>query len=80
MRISHKSAYQALFVQGRGSFRKELTVCLRNGRVSTYAQIQRMVMISDRPAEAEERAVPGHWESQCFCQVANWFALTGGYW
>jgi len=70
MRISHETIYQALFVQGRGALRKELTACLRTGRanrraqgrVSTQGYIQGMVMISERPAEAEERAVPGHWE------------------
>lgn len=70
MRISHETIYQALFVQGRGSLRKELTACLRSGRASrrsqgrtvTQGKIQGMVMISDRPAEADDRAVPGHWE------------------
>jgi len=70
MRISHETIYQALFVQGRGSLRKELTACLRSGRASrrsqgrtvTQGKIQGMVMISDRPAEVEDRAVPGHWE------------------
>jgi len=70
MRVSHETIYQALFVQGRGSLRKELTACLRTGRASRRSQgrssargqIAGMVMISDRPAEAEDRAVPGHWE------------------
>ena len=70
MRVSHETIYQALFVQGRGSLRKELTACLRTGRATrrpqgrekNQQQIAGMVMISDRPAEAEDRAVPGHWE------------------
>ena len=70
MRVSHETIYQALFIQGRGSLRKELTACLRTGRASrrpqgrskASGQLQAMIMISERPAEAEDRAVPGHWE------------------
>jgi transposase, IS30 family len=70
MRVSHETIYQALFVQGRGRLRKELTACLRSGRTSRRSQgrsnpgnsITAMVMISDRPVEVEDRAVPGHWE------------------
>ena len=71
MRISHEAIYQALFVQGRGALRGELTACLRTGRALRKPQRridgrrQRFtdkVMISERPAEAEDRAVPGHWE------------------
>lgn len=65
MRINHESIYQALFVQGRGSLRKELRTCLRSGRasrrpqgrVSTQGQIQGMVMISERHAEAVNRTL-----------------------
>lgn len=72
MRISHETIYQALFVQGRGSLRNELTACLRSGRASrrpqgrtlTHGKIQAMIMISERPAEVEDRAVPGHWEGK----------------
>jgi transposase, IS30 family len=70
MRVSHETIYQAPFVQGRGSLREELTACLRSGRSSRRSQgrsnpgnsITAMVMISDHPAEAEDHAVPGHWE------------------
>lgn len=72
MRISHEAVYQALYVQGRGALRRELTACLRTGRAlrvpraRTRGRGKRFVtpevMISQRPAEAADRAVPGHWE------------------
>ena len=70
MQVSHETIYQALFVQGRGELRRELARCLRTGRVRRRArrrpqntgQLRDMVMISERPAEAADRAVPGHWE------------------
>jgi IS30 family transposase len=70
MRVSHETICQALFVQGRGELRRELARCLRTGRVTRRARqrpdntgrIRDMVMISERPAEAADRAVPGHWE------------------
>jgi IS30 family transposase len=72
MRISHETIYQALFVQGRGALRRELTACLRTGRALRMprartrrrgkAFIPPEIMISQRPAEAADRAVPGHWE------------------
>jgi IS30 family transposase len=70
MRVSHETIYQSLFVQGRGALRKQLTACLRTGRTrrrtqgrkDLRGQIPDMVVISERPAEIEDRAVPGHWE------------------
>jgi IS30 family transposase len=70
MQVSHETIYQALFVQGRGELRRELARCLRTGRIKrrprgrpdTMGQLKDMVMISERPAEAADRAVPGHWE------------------
>jgi IS30 family transposase len=72
MRVSHETIYQSLYVQGRGALRKELAHCLRTGRAIRRRRDQRngngpgkipgMVNISERPAEVEDRAVPGHWE------------------
>ena len=72
MRISHEAIYQALYVQSRGALRRELAACLRTGRAlrvprarsrqKAWAHVTPEVMISERPAEAADRAVPGHWE------------------
>jgi len=72
MRISHEAIYQALFVQSRGALQRELVACLRTGRAlrvprsrarrQAWAHVTSEVMISERPAEAADRAVPGHWE------------------
>ena len=72
MRISHEAIYQALYVQGRGALRRELTACLRTGRALRVPRartrgrgkqfVTEEILISERPAEAEDRAVPGHWE------------------
>ncbi len=74
MQVSHETIYQSLFVQSRGALRKELHSCLRSGRAMRRAkayvnanhigqgQLKNMVMISERPAEVKDRAVPGHWE------------------
>src|SRR4051794_39690241 len=72
MRISHEAIYQALYVQGRGALKRELVTCLRTGRALRVPRartknrpgghVSAEVMISQRPAEAHDRAVPGHWE------------------
>jgi IS30 family transposase len=72
MRISHEAIYQSLYVQGRGALRRELTACLRTGRALRVprarsggrgkSHVAPEVKISERPAEADGRAVPGHWE------------------
>ena len=72
MRISHEAIYQSLYVQGRGALRRELTACLRTGRALRVPRartrgrgkqfVSDEILISERPAEAEDRAVPGHWE------------------
>jgi IS30 family transposase len=72
MRISHEAIYQALYVQGRGALKRELTACLRTGRALRVPRartqgrgksfVTNEVLIGERPAEADDRAVPGHWE------------------
>lgn len=72
MRISHEAIYQALYIQGRGALRRELSACLRTGRALRVPRARTRqrgkqfltpeVMISERPAEVADRAVPGHWE------------------
>ena len=72
MRISHEAIYQSLYIQGRGALKRELVWCLRTGRAlraprersrrKTWAHVTPETLISERPAEAADRAVPGHWE------------------
>jgi IS30 family transposase len=71
MRVSHETIYKSIYVQGRGELKRELYRCLRSGRFerkprsgvkSTRGRIPDMVMISDRPGDADDRKVPGHWE------------------
>lgn len=82
MRISHEAIYQALYVQGRGGLRRELTACLRTGRALRVPRartrsgrgkpfITPEVMISQRPATVSDRAVPGHWEGDLIMGVAS---------
>ncbi len=70
--LSHEAIYQSLYIQGRGALKRELVWCLRTGRAlraprersrrKTWAHVTSETLISQRPAEAEDRAVPGHWE------------------
>ncbi|MBZ2198512.1 IS30 family transposase [Ruania sp. N2-46] len=72
MRISHEAIYQSLFIEGRGALKRELVTCLRTGRAlreprarsrnKAQGHVSADVVLSERPAEAEDRAVPGHWE------------------
>jgi IS30 family transposase len=72
MRISHEAIYQALYIQGRGALKRELVACLRTGRAlrkprersrnKPQGHVTADVVLSERPAEVEDRAVPGHWE------------------
>lgn len=79
MHVSHETIYQSLYVQGRGALRKELAACLRTGRAirRNRSRLDRppivndKVMISERPAEIEDRAVAGHWEGDLITGSAN---------
>ncbi|MGH2969246.1 MAG: IS30 family transposase [Solirubrobacteraceae bacterium] len=81
MRVSHEAIYQSLYVQGRGALRRELSACLRTGRALRVPRarvrgrgksfVTDEVMISQRPAEAADRAVPGHWEGDLILGLSS---------
>jgi transposase, IS30 family len=83
MRISHETIYKTIYVQGRGELRRELARCLRTGRArrirrgrfENRPRIRGMVLISERPADVEDRAVPGHWEGDLLMGRANKSAI-----
>jgi IS30 family transposase len=85
MRVSHETIYRTLFIQARGALRTELTACLRTGRTqrrphmrteqSGAGRLQNMVLISDRPPEVADRAVPGHWEGDLIIGKAGRSAI-----
>jgi IS30 family transposase len=87
MHVSHETIYQSIYVQGRGALRRELAACLRTGRAlrrprrqaaarrARTGPVPAMVSISERPAEAADRAVPGHWEGDLILGTANRSAI-----
>jgi IS30 family transposase len=94
MRVSPKTIYQSLYVQSRGALRRDLTKCLRTGRALRHPgrrankrrnRIPDMINISERPAEADDRAVPGHWEGDlilghnCRSAIGTLVERTTGY-
>jgi IS30 family transposase len=81
MRISHEAIYQSLYIQGRGALRRELTTCLRTGRTLRVPRersarrgksfVTSEILISERPATVEDRAIPGHWEGDLILGLAS---------
>ncbi len=81
MRISHEAIYQALYIQGRGALKRELVACLRTGRALRVPRARTVgrgkkfvtpeILISERPAEVADRAVPGHWEGDLILGVES---------
>ena len=87
--MSPETIYQSLYVQSRGALKRDLTSNLRTGRAvrrpsrkvgQRKNRIPNMINISERPAEADDRAVPGHWESQCLCQAVLSIGISAGSW
>jgi len=86
IRVSHETIYQALYFQARGGLKREVAQALRSGRTRrkphrhpdqrTHRFVDPMIMISDRPAEIEDRAVPGHWEGDLIMGEANKTAIA----
>jgi len=88
MWVSPETIYQSLYVESRGALKRELTACLRTGRAlrrpsrkvgQRKNRIPDMINIAERPPEAADRAVPGHWESHCLCQAARGRWMAGSW-
>jgi IS30 family transposase/transposase len=84
MRVCHETVYQSIYVQARGGLRREVAASLRTGRAvrrphrtgtERIPRFEGMVMISDRPAEVQDRAVPGHWEGDLITGASNRSAI-----
>ena len=84
MQVSHETIYQSLFVQARGALRRDLAKCLRTGRArrrirgrrDCRGELRDIVVISERPAEVADRAVPGHWEGDLIMGAGNRSAIV----
>jgi IS30 family transposase len=86
MRVSHETVYQAVYFQARGGLKRELTQALRTGRTKrkphrapgqrTHRFIDPMIMISERPAQVQDRAIPGHWEGDLITGELNKTAIA----
>ena len=90
MRVSHETIYQALYFQARGGLKREVQQALRSGRTRrkphrapdqrTHRFVDPMIMISDRPAEVDDRAVPGHWEGDLIMSATGSFPEPPSIW
>ena len=89
MRVSTETIYQAIYIHGQGALKREIAAAMRRGRTRrkprrdaahrTSRFVDPMISIAERPAEADDRAVPGHWESQCLCQAARGRWMAGSW-
>ncbi|WP_146069785.1 IS30 family transposase [Cryobacterium sp. M15] len=89
LQVSHETIYQSLYVHSRGYVGVRLHRHLRRGRsarksraahLTAPGRIRDKVLLSKRPAEANDRVIPGHWESQCLCQAVLSIGISAGSW